>query len=87
MAADTREILQRAVRRLPHAQQEAIQLAYYQGLSQREGGLRQRPGIRSGRSRPGSSWPWAKCATPSLPSRVRVPAVRSSSRRTVGVMP
>jgi len=36
MASDAREILQRVVSRLPNAQRDAVQLAYYRGLSQRE---------------------------------------------------
>ncbi len=36
IASDTRDILQRIVSRLPDAQRDAIQFAYYQGLSQRE---------------------------------------------------
>lgn len=36
MASDAGEILQRIVTHLPDAQRDAIQLAYYQGLSQRQ---------------------------------------------------
>jgi len=36
IADDASEILQRVIERLPDAQREAIQLAYYRGLSQRE---------------------------------------------------
>ena len=36
MADDTSELLQRALAALPPAQREAVQLAYYRGMSQRE---------------------------------------------------
>ena len=36
MASDARDILQRVVTNLPDAQRDAIQLAFYRGLSQRE---------------------------------------------------